>query len=83
MMARDLKFWIEEVEGLYYVVKTKALISCAIVFAYAKNRISHDAAHMLQLVPILVKEVQMITYIFEAIICTETSQIEALWKHFL
>ena len=27
-MARKLKFWIKKVEGLYYVVKTKALISC-------------------------------------------------------
>ena len=23
-MARDLKFWIEKVEGLYYVAKNKA-----------------------------------------------------------
>ena len=39
-----------------YVGKTKALISyavtaqliCAFVFAYAKSRFSHDAAHILQ-----------------------------------
>ena len=38
-----------------YVVKIKALISCAViaqlicgfVYAYAKSRFSHDAAHML------------------------------------
>ena len=37
-----------------YVAKTKALISfavtakliCVFVFAYAKSRVSHDAAHM-------------------------------------
>ena len=42
-----------EVEGLYFVAKTKALISyivteqliCTFVFAYAKSRFSHDAAH--------------------------------------
>ena len=28
-----------------YVVKTKALISCVFVFAYAKSRFSHDEAH--------------------------------------
>ena len=26
-MARGLKFWIEKVEGLYYVAKAKALTS--------------------------------------------------------
>ena len=44
-MARGLKFSIKEVEGLYYVGKTKALISfavtakliCVFVFAYAKK----------------------------------------------
>ena len=55
-MARSLKFRIYEVEGLYYSCseKTKALISfvvnakliCVFVFAYAKSRFSHDAAHM-------------------------------------
>ena len=38
-----------------YVVKTKALISlvvtakliCVFVFAYAKSRFSHDAAHLI------------------------------------
>ena len=53
-MARGLKFWNAEVEGLIYVAKTKALISCAVtkqlfcrfVFAYAKSRLSHDAAHI-------------------------------------
>ena len=55
-MARGLKFWIKEVEGLYYlnyVAKTKALIGCVVtaqlicvfVFAYAKSRFSHDEAH--------------------------------------
>ena len=27
-MARGLKFWIYEVEGLYYVAKIKVLINC-------------------------------------------------------
>ena len=41
---------------MFYVAKTKALISCAVtvaamlicafVFAYAKSRFSHDTAHM-------------------------------------
>ena len=39
-----------------YVAKTKALMSCvvtaqlicAFVFAYAKNRFSHDAAHIIK-----------------------------------
>ena len=50
---RGLKFWINEVEGLYYVAKIKALISCrvtvpicAFVFAYAKFRFSHDSAQI-------------------------------------
>ena len=54
-MARGLKFWIYEVEGLYYpLVKTKALISCEVttqlicvfVFAYAKIWFSHIAANI-------------------------------------
>ena len=53
-MARGLKFKIKKVEGLYYVVKTKALISfavtakliCVFVFAYAKCWSSHDRAHL-------------------------------------
>ena len=53
-MARDLKFWMWKVEGLYYVVKTKVLISfavtakliCVFVFAYAKIRFSYDEAHI-------------------------------------
>ena len=44
-MARGLKFRILKVEGLYYVAKTKALISlavtakliCVFVFTYAKR----------------------------------------------
>ena len=40
---------IEEVEELYYVAKTKALISCTVTgqlfLVYAKSRVSHDAAH--------------------------------------
>ena len=43
---------LESVEGLFYVAKTKALISCAVtaqlicafVFAYEKNSFSHDVA---------------------------------------
>ena len=54
-MVRDLKFWIMEVEGLYYLnTKTKVLINCtvtaqlicAFVFAYAKSGFSQDAAHI-------------------------------------
>ena len=44
-MARDLKFRIKKVEGLYYVAETKALISfvvtakliCVFVFACMQN----------------------------------------------
>ena len=58
-MARGLKFWIWVVEGLHYLYsETKALISfgatakliCVFVFAYAKSRFSHDAAHVLLLI---------------------------------
>ena len=55
-MARGLKFRIKKVERLHYVVKTKALISCAVtaqlicafVFAYAKSCFSHEAAHFIE-----------------------------------
>ena len=55
-MARGLKFRIQKEEALYYQCsETKALISfavtpkliCVFVFAYAKNRFSHDAAHLM------------------------------------
>ena len=47
-MARDLKFRVKEVEGLYYLCsENKALLIYAFVFAYAKIRFSHDAAHIL------------------------------------
>ena len=53
-MARGLKFRTKKVDGLYYVAKTKALISfavtakliCVFVFAYAKCWFSHDAAQI-------------------------------------
>ena len=53
-MARGLTFRIQEVDCTNYVAKTKALISfavtvqliCVFVFAYAKNRLSHDAANI-------------------------------------
>ena len=53
-MARGLKFRIQKVEGLYYVAKTKALISfavtakliCVFAFAYAKCWFSHDVAQI-------------------------------------
>ena len=47
-MARDLKCWILEVEGLYYLhsEKTKVQISCAVT-AYAKSRFSHGMAHVI------------------------------------
>ena len=53
--ARGLKFRIKIEEGLYYPYsENKALISfaitakliCVFVFAYAKSRFSHDAAHI-------------------------------------
>ena len=43
--ARGLKFRIKEVEGLYYVAKTKALTAqllCGFVFAYAKAGFLND-----------------------------------------
>ena len=51
-MFSGLKLWIQEVKGLYYVAKIKALIRCAVtaqlmspfVFAYAKIRVFHDLA---------------------------------------
>ena len=53
-MIRDLKFWISEVEGLYYIAKTIALITaqliCAFVFAYVKSSFSLDMAHMSRVV---------------------------------
>ena len=52
-MARGLKFRIKKVDnaGFYYLCsETKALISCAviwaIVFIYAKSRFSHDMAQI-------------------------------------
>ena len=54
-MARGLKFLIQVVEGLYFMIaKAKVLISCVVtaelicifVFAYAKSRFSHNEAHM-------------------------------------
>ena len=53
-IACGLKFQNIEVEGLYYVVKTKVLISfaateqliCTFVFANAKNRFSQDMAQI-------------------------------------
>ena len=49
-----------------YVVKTKALISfavtvkliCIFVFAYAKSRFSHDAAHFMQHTNLLLDQVE-------------------------
>ena len=58
-MVRGLTFWIKIEEGFcpINVAKTKALIRCAVtaqlicafVFAYAKDRFSHDAAHIFML----------------------------------
>ena len=51
-MIRDLKVWISEVEGLYYihVVKTNALITaqliCAFVFAYEPRHEKTGFLHM-------------------------------------
>ena len=52
-MARSLKFGIYEVEGLYFLCsenKGAAQLICIFVFAYAKNRFSHDAAHIVKVV---------------------------------
>ena len=56
-MAKSLEFRIyrKKRDCTIYVAKTKALISfgvtakliCVFVFAYAKGRFSHDAAHMI------------------------------------
>ena len=56
-MTRGLIFRVYVVEGFYYLAKTKALISfvvtakliCVFVFAYAKIRFPHDAAHICSL----------------------------------
>ena len=52
-MVRGLKFGIYAVEGYCtnYALKIKAVISCmqlicVLVFAYAKKRFSHEAAHI-------------------------------------
>ena len=52
-MVRILKYWIYEVEGLYYryVAKSKALISCVSAPLFSrirknKNRSFHDADHI-------------------------------------
>ena len=57
-MALCLKFWIYEVEGLFYLCSEnkEAQISCtatpqltcAFVFASAKSRFSYDTAHNIQ-----------------------------------
>ena len=51
-MVRGLEFRIYEIEELYYLCSknkgTDQLRShCTFVFAYAKSRFSHNAAHML------------------------------------
>ena len=53
-MARVLKFWTEEVDGLFYICnenkgadQNTAQLICAFVLAYTKNRFSHDAAHLI------------------------------------
>ena len=59
--VRGLKFqdlgsrYVDKRDCTIYIAKTKALISCAVtaqlicvfVFAYAKRRFSHDAAHLI------------------------------------
>ena len=48
-MVKGLKFWIYKVEGLYYLCsenKDADQLICAFVLAYAKNRISHEVAHI-------------------------------------
>ena len=54
-MVWVFKFWIRIEEGLYYIAKTKKLISCTVtaqlicvfVFAFAKNWFSYDMAHLI------------------------------------
>ena len=57
-MARGLKIWIEEVEGLYFPcsenkgadqLRVTAKLICVFVFAYAKNRFSHDEARVMKM----------------------------------
>ena len=53
-MARDLKFQVNKVEGLYYLCsenkgadQLSVHLICAFFFAsYAKSRFSHDMAHI-------------------------------------
>ena len=50
-MVRGLKFWIYAVEGIYYLcIETKGndqlQLICVLVFAYATNRFSHEAAYI-------------------------------------
>ena len=56
-MARGLKFRIKKVVGLNYLcsknkgtdqARDNAKLICDFVFAYAKNRFSHDAAHIIR-----------------------------------
>ena len=55
-MARDLKFPIDVVEGLYHLcsenkgadqLRSYRELICAFVLACAKGRFSHDAAHLM------------------------------------
>ena len=54
-IAKGLKFQtLKDLEGLYYLAKTNTMISfavtakliCVFVFAFAKIRFSHEAAHI-------------------------------------
>ena len=62
---RSLKFWIKKAgDCTYHVVKTKALISCAVtvqlicafVFTYAKSRFSYDTAQLISTLLIPLKK---------------------------
>ena len=56
-MARGLKFWISEVEGLYYLCRENNGADDLHLF-YAKRRVSHDATHMIQ---------RFVTFIIEVV----------------
>ena len=42
-MARGLKFWIKEVEGLYYLCSENKV---ATFFSHMQKQVSHDIAHI-------------------------------------
>ena len=68
-MARGLKVRIKEEEGLYYlcsenksVDQLRGKLICVFVFAYAKSRFSHDAAHMYVQITCILDSVKVVEW---------------------